>query len=172
MGTNKWQKCIHILQESLGGAQEKCVESHAQLLKALFTTPYTRADIEKIMQVLPPSLWVYLFYTEKSKCKSHSKNYNSTIHSFHSDLVITFLALKCQYSPPWRTGQISRLPVLPTFKNTIIHHGISPQHPIFQGLILQQMVKIIYPDSKFCDLQQQAHETLAGYIHWYFIRGC
>ena len=152
-------------KSNLGGAQKQCVEAHIKILEHLYGVEYESLDT--ITRLLSLCLWAFFFYTEK-KNKKH-KTYNSTSHAFHSDLVICFIALRCRFTPVAEDVKIP--PKLPEFKNTIIHYGISPQHPAFHRLVLQEMLKMIMPGSELNNLRQQNAVVIAEHIYWHLHQG-
>lgn len=156
--TNAYIYC----KKSLGGAQEKCVKAHIEILKDLFTMSDCPDPPDKTTWLLSLTLWTFYFYSKKKERK-HG-NYNSTAHVFHSDLVITFLALKCRFCPgPRLVG--NPIPELPKLKRSIVHHGISPEDPPFQRLVLQQLL-LLLPNVKRGDLRQHDPNNLATLVYW------
>ena len=158
-------------KKSLGGAQEPCVQAHIKILYDLFTMTY-RYDgpphqIPPVTQLLSLSLWIFHFYSKKNE--RNDRNYNSTAHIFHSDLVVTFLALKCRFCPADLKPQ--HIPALPKLKRSIIHHGISPEDPPFQRLILQQMLMFLNPYLIPGDLRQNNPENMALFVYWCLFSG-
>ena len=156
-------------KSNLGGAQNQCVdlEAHIKILEHLYGVKYESLDRITVTRLLSLCLWALFFYTEKKE-KGH-KTYNSTSHAFHSDLVICFIALRCRFTPVAEDVKIP--PKLPEFKNTIIHYGISPQHPAFHRLVLQEMLKMIMPDSKLNNLRKQNAVVIAEHIYWCLHQG-
>ena len=156
--------------EWLEGAQlERSVENHNKILKNLYRMQHVYYN--EITKLLSLCLWVYFFYCKKKK-KNHS-NYNRISHVFHSDLVIAFIALRCRYDPPpGITGGVDgRLPELPPFNRTIVYHGISPENPVFQRLVLHQMLKIIVPGYEDINWRQRNIVAMAERIHRCLFRG-
>ena len=158
----KSTKAYIFCKPSLGAGTEPCVMAHITILKDLYQVTVESCDRDRNIKLLSLCLWVFFFYTKKKNDKKHKKTYNSTSHAFHSDLVICFIALQCRFPP---VPEDTKIPVMPQFKNTIIHYGISPEHPAFQRLVLREMVKIIIPGCEFNNLLQQNAVAIAKFIY-------
>ena len=154
---------------SLGGGTEPCVMAHITILEYLYRVTVETCDRYRNMKLLSLCLWAFYFYTKKKyNYQRHQRTYNSTSHAFHSDLVICFIALQCRFTP---VADDTKIPVMPQFKHTIIHYGISPEHPAFHRLVLREMLKIIIPGCKFNNLQQQNAVAIAEFIYSFLLPG-
>ena len=165
------QTCTYMYANRRPDDRKRCVIHHIKIVEALFKI--NDCNAYAATRLLSLSYWIFLHSNEKDR--REQRNYNSTIHALHKDMVITFLALKCQFSPPDRRTLIGQtLPQLPpkfTEIISIIHHGISPKHTSFLRLVLQQMLKIFMPNTKFSDMRQQTIVILIEDVYEYLSPG-
>ena len=77
------------------------MSTHMKVIQSLLNVLCTKQEVSKITSIINNLLalsyiyWLYINLFEKKK--KHKKSYNKHLHYFIKDLIITFLALRCQF---------------------------------------------------------------------------
>ena len=123
----------------------KYTEAHVEITKSAVSELRRYPDViigPWIMKLLALTYWLFTFYCEKHR---RGQAYNESLHRFLSDLIVTFVLVKCLL--PWHSYPVSlstlELPDLPPFKENFFHLSISPEDAVFQRLVLKQMMEIL-----------------------------
>ena len=160
-------------KQNYGSAQKTYIETHVEVTRWLanrYLLPSQDPGVsDLITKLLALTYWLFRFNCEKKDNKKHRKTYNVHLHHFLSDLIVTFLLLKCLLPSSTLRRYRGRIPDFPKLESTIIHLGISPTDAVFQRLVLRQMFKLLQIE---CDenlktpqdMAQSVQHFLSGYL--------